>query len=433
MSILKAALMAFLVLSCGGLVCFSDECVPVSSGTSPAPQGVDNAKMVAVLAKVERALQGVQTRAANDGKLKPLAKARIEQDRYPGTNGGWIRVDAKTDDQIDLPTKGVPMSCPGQIGVEVEYTAQSPDWRPYSGLFHGHVIWKTDNPSVSVAIHWITRDLNAPERLLKIVSEELQNQGIRMVPEPKSAWPAATLAEYLARLPSSDTNTSVAGEPTASPRPPLDQRQPRNSPRPVETGGDGAGKIVTTPQEVVAVYRRAHATKDWRTCFLCLTPEARGATLLEFCFVAGMGNSPELVKIIEKHVKVKFFEDAARGLGSKEMDELFKPAVKQVDGRQELDRALLYQSFKKRIKDLPALVDDCCQQWALFTDFGEVKEIKVEGEKAAGYWTRTSAPVDPDPRRYDCLPPEAHLPQYYAIHFCRIGGSWFLADAPLHQ
>jgi hypothetical protein len=429
MSILKATLMPFIALFCCGPVCFSDECVPISGGAPPAAQGVDNTKMVAALAKVERALHGVQTRAAQDGKLKPLARARIEHDRYPGTNGGGIRIDAKTDDWIALATQGVPMRFSGRIEVEVTYTAQPPEWEPSAGLCHGRVMWKTDDPSVSVTLGWVTCDSKAPERLLKIVREELQNQGIRMVPA-KSVWPAATLAEHLSRLPSPDTNTAIAGESVASPRPPMNQRQPPNTPRPVEAGG-GAEKNFVTPLDVVTAYRRACATKDWRTCFLCLTPDARGATLREFYFVAGMGNSPELVKIIEKHVKVRFFEDAARGLGSKEMDEVLKPAIKQVNGRQELDNTLLYQSLTNRINDVPAFVDKCCQRCALFADFGAVNEVKMEGDKAAGYWTRTFAP--PDPREPGGLSPEAYLPEYYPFHFRRIGGSWLLADAPLHQ
>ena len=34
-----------------------------------------------------------------------------------------------------------------------------------------------------------------------------------------------------------------------------------------------------SPQDVVIAFRRAHAKKDWRTCFLCLTPKARGWAL----------------------------------------------------------------------------------------------------------------------------------------------------------
>jgi hypothetical protein len=153
----------------------------------------------------------------------------------------------------------------------------------------------------------VTCDLKAPERLLTIVREELQKQGIRMVPAPKSVWPTATLPEYLAQLPSSDGAHAVPSPLNSPPRQPVTERPTASSGRTVEKADKGIAKLFATPEEVVDAYRRAYAKKDWRICFLCLTPEARGETLVEFFFVAGMGHSPKLVKVIEKHIKVKFF------------------------------------------------------------------------------------------------------------------------------
>ena len=230
-------LLPFLAASCGHLVCLDAE-----SDYQPLPtvqavqalsdvQAVDNGKMVVALAKVERALRSVQKHAARDEILKPLAKVKIQQGRYPGTNGGWIRVDAQIHDYIDVPTKGAPVKIAGRIDVDVMYTALPQDYEPSGGPFHGRVMWKTDNPNVYVTLGWMTRDLKAPERLLTIVREGLHNQGIRMLAAPKSDWPTATLPEYLAHLPAPGITKSLTGEPGPRARQPLDQRPPPTSPR----------------------------------------------------------------------------------------------------------------------------------------------------------------------------------------------------------
>ena len=114
------------------------------------------------------------------------------------------------------------------------------------------------------------------------------------------------------------------------------------------------------------------------------------------------------------------------------MDEIFKPAVKQVNGCEELDDALLYQSLEKRIGNIPDFVNDCCQQWGVFADSGNVSGIKIEGDKAAGYEARIA--TAPNPKDLENgPPPENYLPQYYPYHFRRVDGSWLFADAPLHQ
>jgi hypothetical protein len=179
-----------------------------------------------------------------------------------------------------------------------------------------------------------------------------------------------------------------------------------------------ATKTFATPQEVVTAYRHAHEKGDWRTCFVCLTPDARGWTMQEFCFVISMGNSPELVKAIGKHTKAKFDE--------KYFDPIYQSASKQVNGHDEVDHALLYEAFAKRIPDLPSLVADACEQWPLFADFGEVTNIKVEGDKAAGSLT-------PFPQNAPPLGPIPANELLRFIHFRKIGGTWLIVDPPLHQ
>lgn len=386
---------------------------------------VDSGELSKALLKIERALQRIQRRAAGDGTVKRLADATIQQYRYPngkgGYKGGRISISAPTDDQIEIPTKRAPVTVPGKIVVMVDYVRQVPD-STRSGLFNGNVTWTTNNANVFVALSWFTRDSSAPDRLLTIVREELQQEGLHLVPL-KRHWPIATPAERLSQL----LPRSVLPPAT---RPPAGAEGAPVAPRRTKQVAGEKDKVFASPQDVVTEYRQAYAKKDWAACVLCLAPAARGEVAREFLFVAGMGNSPKLANAIDKGLKLKLSDDT--GTESKEAREFFEPLAKLPTGDQEADNALLYATFQKRIGDVPAFIAELCQEAPILADCGEIDGIRIEGDKASGYFTIKHPP--PDPKDVgEKIAPTHCLPQYYPWHFRRIGGSWLFADAALHQ
>jgi hypothetical protein len=384
---------------------------------------VDSGELSKALLKIEQALQRIQRRAAGDGTLKRLTDATIQQYRYPngkgGYKGGRISISAPTDDQIEIPTNRAAVKVPGEIVVRIDYVRQESE-STHCGLFNGCVTWKTNNANVFVTLGWFTRDSTAPDRLLTILSVELQREGIRLVPH-KLYWPIATPAERLSQVlppsvlpPATSPPAGAEGSPAA----------PRRTKR---VAGE---KVFASPQDVVTAYRQAYAKKDWAACVLCLTPAARGEVVREFLFVAGMGNSPKLAKALDKSLKLKLSDDT--GTESKEAREFFEPLAKLPTGDEEADNVLLYETFQKRIGDVPAFLAELCQQAPILAECEEIDGIRSEGDKASGYFTIKHPPPDPTDVG-EKIAPTYCLPQYNPCHFRKLGGSWLLADAFLHQ
>jgi hypothetical protein len=177
-----------------------------------------------------------------------------------------------------------------------------------------------------------------------------------------------------------------------------------------------AGEGFATPQAAIAAYRQAVANKEWRTAFLCHSPASRGTILFEILFSTGMSNDPQLVAIVEKHLKGKFSN----------ADTIIGSAVRHVDGRHVLDRKALYEGFIKRVSDVPGLVEEFCREGekqgeAAFEDFiAELEAIKLDGDTAIALGR--ARPI-PDPTY---VPPPFDKPQSKVMRLCRIGGKWYL-------
>jgi hypothetical protein len=387
---------------------------------------VDNQEMARAFAQVEHALKRVQHRAVGDATLKHLAEAKTWDDGYPKSKGystgGRLGIGAPTDDQIEIPTKNDPMKVSGKIGVSVEYLGTKSTGMTLSGLYNGSVMWKTNNSHIFVTLGWFTRDSGAPDRLLTIVREEFEREGIRLIPMRKLDWPIVTTSERLSQLLSPTISPSVTS--------PLGGKEPTPVvSHPTEKIVGGRAKGFASPQEVVAAYRQALAKTDWHACVLCLTPASQGAVIRESLFLAGMSRDPKLINTIETHLRFKYFDDneVAAMVGSKERKWFYKSLGEPPSGDGETVDNWLYQVFQKRVGDVPAFLTDCCLQSPepIIADFGEIDGIRIEGDKASGYYTiRRPAP---EPKDIEKHPAEYYLPRYFPWHFRRIGGSWLIA------
>lgn len=199
-----------------------------------------------------------------------------------------------------------------------------------------------------------------------------------------------------------------------------------------------------TPQALLAVYDRALAQKDWRTCFLCYDPKMRGQFLLGMFFAQGITNDIQLTAIIKKWLQIDFSQ----------VDATF-PKIPKDD--RVPDELLWYEALRKRTDDLPGFVDQFCRrlnamEQESYPSFGEVKEIKIERDNAVGYWTPPPivpiAPAlaigggTPDKANQSAAPPRAPPASQGAaavvpglndrpeaerrepVHFRKIDGNW---------
>ena len=141
-----------------------------------------------------------------------------------------------------------------------------------SGLHNGSVMWKTNNSHLFVNCGWFTRDLNALDRLLVIVREELEREGLHMLPMHKLDWPAATIPERLSQLLPPDFVSPVAPQSKA-----------------VAASPQSPARVFMTPNDVVAAHNQAVAKKDWQAYARCLTPASQGAIIREVLSLAAMG------------------------------------------------------------------------------------------------------------------------------------------------
>jgi hypothetical protein len=191
------------------------------------------------------------------------------------------------------------------------------------------------------------------------------------------------------------------------------------------------GKGFATPQEAIAAYRHAIAKKEWSTAFLCFSPASRGTILFEMLFVTGMNENPQFVAAIEKHTHEKW-RDAANAI--------LAPTERQINGHRVQDRRVLYETFAKRVIDVPAFVQEFCRQierqgHAPFEDHGDVTEIKLEGDRAIAYGSpqsivgpsvTSSKPAQGDPPTEPYLSSPFDKPPRARIDLCKIDGTWYL-------
>ncbi|HTU24585.1 MAG TPA: hypothetical protein VMF30_04260 [Pirellulales bacterium] len=176
-------------------------------------------------------------------------------------------------------------------------------------------------------------------------------------------------------------------------------------------GGDADAKETDTPQSVVATYRAARAADDWQKCFLCYDERMRANFFS--CMLTGVAecDDEELKKIVFKPLADKF-DDADRPVYSHHPEPL---------GTRDLR---LYKMLEKRV-DLPGLVAaafrhlDAGEAHDSFFDLGNVLEVRIEGDKAEGYWRREPAQPANEPGQ---PPAQPNVP----IHFRRVDGRWFL-------
>ncbi|MDR3637212.1 MAG: hypothetical protein P4L84_25635 [Isosphaeraceae bacterium] len=217
------------------------------------------------LLPIERALQGIQRRAAGDRALKQLANEPIVPVDYTNAKGepkAYRRAFASpTDEQIEIATKGDAASIrfPGHVSVHIEVSREDPQEVTLGGLYNGSVTWRTNNPHVFVKLFWCSKDPGVPDRLLAIVREELEREGLRLLPMHKLDWPVATTSERLSQLLPPDSLPPVA------PPPKTEGALPQSPTR-----------VFASPYDVVAAHNRAVAKKDWQAYALCLTPASVG-------------------------------------------------------------------------------------------------------------------------------------------------------------
>lgn len=232
-------------------------------------ENVEIEKLSSLLPPIERALQGIRRRAAGDRTLKQLADATIRRQDYADAKGKptayKLSIGASTDDQIDIPTNGDPasMKLAGWVSLSLHYDpiegdGIGTDIDIASGAHNGTVTWRTDDPKVLVRMFWLTKDPGAPDRLLAIVREELEREGLRLLPTHKLGWPVATTSERLSQLLPPDSLPPVA--------PPA--KTEVASPQ-------GPAKVFASPYDVVAAYNQAVAKKDWQASARCLTPASQ--------------------------------------------------------------------------------------------------------------------------------------------------------------
>ena len=199
----------------GAVVCHN-EATSAQGPHDPAVGPAVEQQLSSFLLPIERALQGIQCRAAGDRTLKQLANEPIVPVDYTNAEGeptAYRRAIASpTDDQIEIPTKGdaVSIRLPGHVSVHFEVGNRDPQEVILGGLYNGSVTWRTNNPHVFVKLFWCSQDPGVPDRLLAIVREELERQGLRLLPMHKLDWPAATPSERLSQLLPPDSLPPVA-------------------------------------------------------------------------------------------------------------------------------------------------------------------------------------------------------------------------------
>jgi hypothetical protein len=152
---------------------------PAPVAVRPAPvaaaESLREETMSSFLAKGLRALQGIRVRTARDETLKAWAPTRLAR------SDNALALDNGPSRPVKL-THGKPAPVEGIWVYVIENTETAPQrsLQPPMGL--QETIWRTDTRKTFIAIRSLTFHLTDHERLVRIVSEELQKQGIRVLP-----------------------------------------------------------------------------------------------------------------------------------------------------------------------------------------------------------------------------------------------------------
>lgn len=159
-----------------------------------------------------------------------------------------------------------------------------------------------------------------------------------------------------------------------------------------------------TPQALMAAYRQARASKNWRECFGCCDSKMRGLVCIRMLQATGFSRDAKLATIVKKHLRVEFTDPFDVPIPGLRRDERLP------------DELLVYEAFQKRVADLPGFVDEFGRRrdemgaGPLFEDLSKVREIKTQGDHATGVL------LVPGPGRRTLRAP---------IHFRRIGDRWY--------
>jgi hypothetical protein len=82
---------------------------------------------------------------------------------------------------------------------------------------------------------------------------------------------------------------------------------------------------------------------------------------------------------------------------------------------------LFYKELQKQLPDLPGFVEEACRRLnelgqEAFSDLGDVRDIKTQGDEAVGYWIPAA----------DKQPEQPPADERQPVHFCKIGGRWYI-------
>jgi len=374
--------------------------------------------------RVERALGRIQGRVVGDRTCKRLADGPIHR-RDHGPLGFELSIGAAIDDPIEVPMPGdaAPVKIPGHVTLRVRYDPAGVHEEAYDGPYHGCVSWATSDPHVFVVLYWRTTDPDAPDRLARLVREEMGREGLRLAPPSRPKWPIATNSERLSQLLPPDALPMVAFGPAATAGP----RQ-------------GPVGVFPSPRDVAAAYNEAIAKKDLRGYLRCLTPHSQ--TYLMGCLIQYVQHpgSPELAKAIEKHFGYRVFDEGGVFLPEERLwrseGDLKAGRFLPLDDPADLwlarlsPGAYLDELFRKAVGDVPTFLAECLpmmQAW----DWSDVEPLAceglwVEGDRAS---SRSLHKPTPDLEKIEAGWNERHfLPEYHPIHFQRIQGSWRIAS-----
>ena len=396
----------------------------VAKRMRPDVDHIEEEVLSGFLPPIERALQGIRRRAAGDRTLKRLAEEPIVPIDYVNGRGearGYRRsISAPTDDQIEINTNNLSVRIrrPGSVAVHIEVSGREIQEVNSDGLYHGTVTWRTNNQHVFVKLFWCTEDSGLPDRFLAVVREELEREGLRLLPMQKRDWPIAVTSQRLSQL------LPPGNLPPLAPPPKGEVASLQSSVR-----------VFASPFDVVAAYNQAVARKDWQAYARCLAPASQGAVVREMVFLAMTGGKkcPGLIKAIEKHLGFKLI-DASNFPGSfvesREAEEFLQSLGDQPGEDLESANNRLYETFRKRVGDVPAFLDDCFPELQRSPEGHgkpiECEGIRVGGDKASGYWIdRCPAPNPKEAEERDVL---HYLPRYFPVKFRRINGSWSILN-----
>ena len=171
-----------------------------------------------------------------------------------------------------------------------------------------------------------------------------------------------------------------------------------------------AGAGSDSPEILATDYRHALGRKDWRNCFLCYDPRMRGDLLIRIFHALGVTRDAELAAIAKKRLRIEFADP----------ERIAIPGLRQTDlVPKEL---LFYEALDRRVADLPGFVDEMCRRLDAmgqepFMQFGDVREIRIQGDRAIGYWSSPPSKRTGKPESDNRV----------AVHFHKTGGKWYLA------